>query len=161
MLHIKSSLLEWSGYDYYVNALTSNFSAASGTHIICADFGGTVDLEVSSADSFDMANKSRNNMTVIVTLTYSYTAADCPAGQGWCQAAWRWANDGRPNPHPRTASRRAPPAPASAGAGYLHRSRVILCCFSVLIRGFNCNFGLLQDPSAHAFTSKRYRANFA
>lgn len=60
MLHAAGNFLEWVGEDASITSsgrkVVSGFSASAGTHVIFLDFGGSVDIQVASADTFIIKN---------------------------------------------------------------------------------------------------------
>jgi hypothetical protein len=71
LLRIPASFLEWVGLESTAGAaITQGFSALAGTHIVFLDFSHQVDIEVASADSFNIHNTSTGFRSGIVTLIW-------------------------------------------------------------------------------------------
>jgi hypothetical protein len=71
LLRIASSFLEWTGVESPLGAaITSGFSSSLGAHIVFIDFSHTTQIEVCSADSFRVHNKSSFTHTGVVDLWY-------------------------------------------------------------------------------------------
>jgi len=64
-----AKLLEWVGMDMG-RAVTSNYTAVAGTHIIYADFAGNVDVQVASAIAIQIHNHAPNAQHVVLTFIY-------------------------------------------------------------------------------------------
>jgi hypothetical protein len=62
--------LEWLGFDYYTAAISHDFSAAAGTHIIWCDSSGEVDIEVASATSIEVVNASGGARSGVIMFVY-------------------------------------------------------------------------------------------
>jgi len=71
LLRVPSSFLEWVGLESTAGAaITQGFSGAAGTHILFLDFSHTVDLRVSSPDSFVVRNGNGGPAAGSVTLIW-------------------------------------------------------------------------------------------
>jgi uncharacterized phosphosugar-binding protein len=70
-----ASVLVWTGIDYATNTGSASQVSAgaaknSGRHIIYADAGGSVDIEVKSAEDIKVHNGSTVVQTAILTFTW-------------------------------------------------------------------------------------------
>jgi hypothetical protein len=68
---VAPQFLEWVGMDIATSAITSNFSAAKGTHIIYCDYvGKTVDMQVNSAGAIQIVNTGSSQATGVITFVW-------------------------------------------------------------------------------------------
>ena len=71
LLRVAGSFLEWVGLESTAGAaITQGFSGAPGTHIVSLDFTHSVDIQVSSSDSFIVHNGSASPASGVVTLIW-------------------------------------------------------------------------------------------
>ena len=62
--------LEWVGMDIYTGAISDSFSGTAGTHIIYADYGGGVDVQVHSATQIQLVNSYSSAEKVVISMIY-------------------------------------------------------------------------------------------
>lgn len=71
MLHVPGQFLEWVGLESPTpSAITSGYSGTTGTHILYLDYSHTVDLQVSTADTFRIHNANPGLMTGSITMIW-------------------------------------------------------------------------------------------
>ena len=71
LLRVPGSFLEWVGLESTAGAaITQGFSGAAGTHIVFLDFSHTVDIRVSSPDTFVVHNGNGGPSAGRVTLIW-------------------------------------------------------------------------------------------
>jgi hypothetical protein len=62
--------IRWIGFDFVSGAITRGESSAAGTHIVYADTGSLVDVQVFDAGHIVVHNADTCGVTVTVTLTW-------------------------------------------------------------------------------------------
>jgi hypothetical protein len=71
LFRVSNTFLEWTGLESTSgSAITDNFSASHGTHILWLDYSHLVDIEVNDANSFFIHNGSTLPRTGQVTLIW-------------------------------------------------------------------------------------------
>jgi hypothetical protein len=71
LLRINGTFLGWVGLESPLSAaITSDFSGSPGTHIVFIDLAHTTKIEVCTADSYRVHNKSTITHTGVVDLWY-------------------------------------------------------------------------------------------
>ena len=63
-------LLDWSGFDYFTNAVSHGFTSLNGTHMIYCDFSGVVDIEVGSATQIQIGNRGSTPQSVVIMFVF-------------------------------------------------------------------------------------------
>lgn len=64
------NLLVWMGYDMVTKAVSANYSATPGTHIVWCDYFSHVDVQVSSTTAIQLVSNNSTPLTVTIMFVY-------------------------------------------------------------------------------------------